>query len=423
MDATLNRISRDQSTQSNLVKAGTAGQPAPMLPSGGDRITRRGKRVKIAIVTETFPPEINGVAMTFGVLARELGRRGHPVTVYRPWRPDLPKGADHPEFCETALPGIPLPGYPLMRLGLPARRRLTRLWRTGRPDLVHVATEGPLGASAVSAARALGLPVTSSFHTNFHLYTQHYGFAPLRRLALAWLRHVHNRTFRTFAPTEELCQELAALGFTRLGVLSRGVDAGSFSPSLRDPALRAAWGAANGEVVLLHVGRLAPEKNFPLLFRAYAAMRTVNPRLRFVLVGDGPLRPALQAAHPECIFTGFISRESLAHHYASADVYVHASLTETFGNVVTEALASGLAVAGFDYAAARQFVRRGENGLTAPCNDPEALIAAAAELARDDALRDHLRARAAASVRDHSWAGIVADFETGLQSAIAATPQ
>jgi len=377
--------------------------------------------VKLALVTETFPPEINGVAMTFGVIARELGRRGHAVTVYRPWRPGLPDEAARRDFRELTLPGLPIPGYALLRLGLPARRRLEKCWRADRPDLVHVVTEGPLGASAVTAARALGLPVTSSFHTNFHVYAGHYGLAPLRRLTLAWLRHVHNRTLRTFAPTAELCRELAAAGFTRLGVLSRGVDTRQFSPTHRSPALRAAWGAANGEVVVLHAGRLAVEKNYPLLFRAYAAMRGANPRLRFVLVSDGPLRSALQAAHPECIFTGFIPRDDLARHYASADVYVHASLTETFGNVLLEAMASGLAVVSFDYAAARQFVRHGANGLAVPCDQPGALVAAAAELARDDTLRARLRTAAVASLTAQSWETIILSFEADLAAAAAAS--
>ncbi|HYP17332.1 MAG TPA: glycosyltransferase, partial [Opitutus sp.] len=124
--------------------------------------------MKLTIVTETFPPEINGVAMTFGHLARELGRRGHAVTVCRPRRDDLPPARPTGDFAEECFPGLPLPGYPLLRLGLPARRRLMKIWRQDRPDLVHVVTEGPLGASAVSAARALRIPVTSSFHTNFH---------------------------------------------------------------------------------------------------------------------------------------------------------------------------------------------------------------------------------------------------------------
>ncbi|HTX66713.1 MAG TPA: glycosyltransferase family 1 protein [Opitutaceae bacterium] len=376
--------------------------------------------MKLAIVTETFPPEINGVAMTFDVIAREFGRRGHAVTVYRPWRSDLAAAASHPEYREVPLPGLPIPGYSLLRLGLPARRRLTRRWRAERPDLVHVVTEGPLGASAVTAARALALPVTSSFHTNFHAYTPHYRLGLLRRVALGWLRHVHNRTRRTFAPTEELRRELAGHGFTGLGVLSRGVDLRQFSPTRRSPELRAAWQAHDGEVVVLHVGRFAAEKNYPLLFRAYAAMRAANPRLRCVLVGDGPLRPALQAAHPECRFTGFIPRDDLARHYASADIYVHASLTETFGNVLTEALASGLAVAGFDYAAARQFVRDGANGLVVPCDQPDALVAAAAQLAANRPLRDRLRAAGPESLSRQSWAEVVGRFEAELTAAAAA---
>ena len=379
--------------------------------------------MKLAIVTETFPPEINGVAMTFGVIARELGRRNHTVTVYRPWRPGLPDETDHPEFCEVPLPGLPVPGYPLLRFGLPATRRLMKRWRADSPDLVHIATEGPLGASAVTAARALRLPVTSSFHTNFHAYAGHYGLAPLRRLALAWLRHVHNRTLRTFAPTEELCRELAALGFTRLGVLSRGVDLRRFSPAHRSSALRASWGAPADEPVVIHVGRMAAEKNYQLLFRAYDAMRAANPRLRFILAGEGPLKPRLQREHRDCIFAGIFTREEIGRYYASADIYIHASLTETFGNVLTEAMASGLAVASFDYAAGRQFVRHGENGLAAPCNQPESLVAAATELARNAALRIRLRAAAATALSAQSWDQIIQRFEAELMTAaLAAAP-
>ena len=378
--------------------------------------------MKLALVTETFPPEINGVAMTFGVIARELGRRGHLVTVYRPRRDDLPGGAPSSEFTEVALPGLPIPGYPLLRVGLPAGGRLKKLWRDERPDLVHVVTEGPLGASAVAAARALGVPITSSFHTNFHTYTRHYRFGPLRGVVLAWLRHVHNRTHRTFAPTDELCAELAALGFRNLAVMSRGVDTWQFHPARRSSELRAKWGAEPDDPVVIHVGRMAAEKNYPLLFRAYAAMRAANPRCRFVLAGEGPLKASLTRSHPECIFEGVFSREEIGRHYASADIYIHASLTETFGNVFTEALASGLAVAGFDYAAARQFVRHGNNGLAVPRDQPDALIDAAVLLATDDLLRAQLRLEARAAVEPQSWDSVIAHFEANLIAVAAAEP-
>lgn len=378
--------------------------------------------MKLALVTETFPPEVNGVAMTFGVIVRELGRRGHAVTVYRPRRDDLARTGPPPDFREVPLPGFPIPGYPLLRLGWPAGPRLRREWTEARPDLVHVATEGPLGASAVGAARSLGIPVSSSFHTNFHAYAGHYGIGLLRRAVLAWLRRVHNRTLRTFAPTEDLCGELAAEGFRNLSLLSRGVDTWGFHPARRCPALRQQWGAGPDDPVVIHVGRMAAEKNYELLFETYAAMRAANPRLRFVLAGEGPLRERLQRQHPECIFAGFFSREEIGRYYASADIYIHASRTETFGNVLTEALASGLAVAGFDYAAARLFVRHGESGLLAALDAPADLIEAAVLLATDDFLRTKLRTHARHAVEDHSWEHVVAGLESDLLRLAGAKP-
>jgi glycosyltransferase involved in cell wall biosynthesis len=167
--------------------------------------------------------------------------------------------------------------------------------------------------------------------------------------------------------------------------------------------------------VVIHVGRMAAEKNYPLLFRAYAAMREANPACRFVLAGEGPLKRSLMRANPGCIFAGFFSRDEIGRYYASADIYVHASLTETFGNVLTEAMASGLAAVGFDYAAARVFVRDGENGLTAPRDRPEALVAAAVRLATDPALRNRLRLAGRAAVEAQSWEKVIARFEADLE--------
>ena len=375
--------------------------------------------MNLAIVTETYPPEINGVAMTFGHIAGELARRGHEVTVWRPRRSDLSASASRQGVTEIPVPGFPIPRYPLLRFGLPAWSRLRRAWQARRPDVVHVVTEGPLGASAVTAARSLRVPVTSSFHTNFHRYTRDYGFAALRGPALRWLRRVHNRTQLTFAPTSELCAELGTMGFHNLSVLSRGVDTRRFDPARRSAELRAQWGATADTPVVIHVGRMAPEKNYDLLFRAYAAIRAAAPSTRFVLAGDGPLKAQLVREHPECIFAGFFSQEELGRHYASADLYIHASLTETFGNVLTEAMASGLAVAGFDYAAARQFVRDGENGLTVPRHEPDQLVAAAVRLAVDTPLRNKLRAAARHELIAQSWENIIARFENDLSAVVA----
>lgn len=381
------------------------------------------KAVRLAIVTETFPPEVNGVAMTFGVMTRELARRGHAVTVYRPWRPELANLPAETAFNHVPVAGMPIPFYPLMRLGFPAYRRLRREWRERRPDLVHVATEGPLGASAITVARGLGIPVTSSFHTNFHSYSREYGFGVLNRVVLAWLRYVHNRTRATFAPTPELCAMLETVGFRNLRVMSRGVDITAFGPNRRSAELRASWGAGPEDPVVIHVGRLAAEKNYALLFRTYAAMRAINPRLRCVLVGDGPLRSRLQREHPECVFPGSFNRQEIGRSYASADLYIHASLSETFGNVVTEAMASGLAVTGFDYAAARQFIRHETNGLLAPCDQPDALVRTAERLIADRELRVRLGSAARAAVERQSWASVVERFERDLAIAAGEQPE
>lgn len=372
--------------------------------------------MKLTIVTETFPPEVNGVAMTLGVITRELARRGHEVKVIHPRRPKgAAKGAGAVEGIECSeLPGFSAPGYREIRLGFPCRRRLVRRWREQRPDLVHVVTEGPMGASAVSAARQLGIPVTSSFHTNFHSYTGHYGMGLLQRLTLAWLRHVHNRTLRTFAPTEELCAELRGAGFRNLGVLSRGVDLRSFSPARRSSELRKTWDAGPENPVVLHVGRMAHEKNYPLLFRSYQRMREANPMLRFVLAGEGPLRESLMRDNPWCHYAGFLSREEIGRYYASADIYIHASTSETFGNVLTEAMASGLACAGFNYAAARQFVRHEHNGLVRELGDEEGLLDEALRLATDEALRGRLRRAAPDSLSGQSWEAVIEGFELAL---------
>jgi glycosyltransferase involved in cell wall biosynthesis len=370
--------------------------------------------LKLALVTETFPPEINGVAMTLQRLVEGLGRRGNDVTVLRPRQNSADAPAPSRGYREQLFPSLPIPGYTFLRLGLPARSRLLALWAKERPDLVHVATEGPLGYSALRAAHTLGLPVSSSFHTNFHAYSGHYGFGFLNRPALAYLRHFHNRTRATFAPTDGLNAELANAGFARLRLLARGVDTKLFSPAHRSESLRASWGLAPDDLAVVHVSRVAPEKNYPLLIEACASIRAAHPRAKFIFASDGPLRKKLQRAHPWIHFTGFLDPETLAAHYASADLFLYASLTETFGNVVLEAMASGLPVVAFNYAAAARFVRHGENGWLVPCADRVAFLDAARILAHDTPLRHRLGPAARATAEMIPWDAIVAGFERDL---------
>ena len=298
-----------------------------------------------------------------------------------------------------------------------------RLWATRRPDIVHIVTEGPLGWSAMAAAAKLKLPVATDFHTNFHSYSAHYGVGWLKTPITAYLRKFHNKALSTLVPTESLREELEEMGFRNLRVVARGVDTALFHPRRRSADLRQNWGAHVEGLVALYVGRLAPEKNLALVLRAYVAMRELQPNLRLVLVGDGPERARLQRENPDVIFAGMRTGEDLATHYASADIFLFPSLTETYGNVTVEAMASGLAVVAYDYAAAQQHIHHCENGLLAPFGLAEDYVQVAAALATAAARVRAIGARARVSTEKLDWSCIVAEFEQALLVLIAAQPE
>ncbi|MFN5047812.1 glycosyltransferase family 4 protein [Roseateles sp.] len=336
-----------------------------------DEIPPLRRSLRVAMVSETYPPEVNGVARTVACVVEGLRERNHAVQLLRPrQRPgeqgavaDGDAGAD---FQEVLMRGLPIPRYPHLRMGMASKRSLVQLWTLRRPDIVHIATEGPLGWSALQAASYLKLPICSDFRTNFHAYSKHYGIGWLNKPILVYLRKFHNKTHCTMVPDAGLRQELEGLGFHGVRVLARGVDTRLFSPERRNPALRATWGVGEQDPVIVHVGRLAPEKNLTHLIEAFEALRQVQPRARLVLVGDGPARVELQARLPDAIFAGMRHGEDLAAHYASGDLFIFPSLTETYGNVTAEALASGLPVLAYDYAAASQLLSNGVNGWRAP---------------------------------------------------------
>lgn len=374
--------------------------------------------LSVAVVTETFPPEVNGVARTIGTMVRILRERGHRVEVVRPrqGRDDAPASAEG--YAEVLRPGVPIPRYGELRLGLPAKRALLARWRGARPDVVQVVTEGPLGWTAVTAARKLAIPVVSEFHTNFHTYSGHYGLGALSGAVAGYLRSLHNRSDCTLVPTDELAQTLEAAGHRGLRVVGRGIDTRLFSATRRSAALRARWGCLGDEPVAMHVGRLAPEKGLDLFVAAALAARVAAPRTRIVLVGDGPAGKLLRTRHPEFVFAGMRHGTDLAAHYASADLLLFPSTTETFGNVTTEALASGLAVSAFDYAAARQHIRHDVSGLLAAPGDRDAFIANAVRLAVEPALRARLGGAAAAVAATLSWDRVVDDLEAVFRDLI-----
>lgn len=378
--------------------------------------------IRLSVVTETWPPEVNGVSLTLHRLVEEMRRRSHAIQLVRLRQPhefDIDRRALRSD--ELLLRGMPIPRYPGLQMGLPALRILGKTWRQDRPDLVHIATEGPLGWSALRIARRLGLPVTSDFRTHFEQYSQHYGLGLLKVPIKRYMKRFHNRTHLTFVPTAALKDELERQGFERLEVLGRGIDTDRFSPARRREDLRKAWGVADDEVVILCVGRLAPEKNLAAVIEAYRTIRGQSKPVRLVLVGKGPLQDTLRSEHPDIVLTGQQTGEALAEHYASADVFAFASLTETFGNVILEAMASGLPVIAFQRGAAQELIVARNNGMLADERRPQTFTQGVAQLVREAGLRSQIGSQARATALTKGWQNIAEQFEFKLQQLMSTT--
>ncbi|KAF1688136.1 glycosyl transferase [Pseudoxanthomonas broegbernensis] len=370
--------------------------------------------MRYALVTETYPPEVNGVALTVQGLALGLCARGHAVEVVRPRQPTDSGGEAGNENAIAALRvrGASLPRYPGLRLGLPATGTLLKHWTHSPPDAIYVATEGPLGWSALRAATRLGIPVASGFHTRFDRYMRDYGLQWLEGAALAWMRRFHNRADATLVPTIELRDFLQARGFRRVVRLARAVDTAHLTPMLRDAGLRDTWGAGADTLVAIHVGRIAPEKNLDLAVRAFRALQARRPDARFVWVGDGPSRGALARDNPDFVFCGTRHGTDLARHFASGDLFLFPSRSETFGNVTLEAMASGVPTVAFDSGAAREHLCDGIHG--ARVADEAGFIDAAVRLSGDGPVRIAMGRAARAAMLRLRPERVAADFDALL---------
>jgi glycosyltransferase involved in cell wall biosynthesis len=269
----------------------------------------------------------------------------------------------------------------------------------------------------VRIARCLQIPIVSGFHTNYHCYSKHYRVGCLRGIIFQYLRRFHNHTACTLVPSDDLRERLLGLGFNNVNVLDRGVDSQLFAPERRSAELRRSWNLSDNDVAALYVGRIAPEKNLSVAIDAYRAMRRVNASLKFVIVGDGPSREGLQNRHPDLIFLGTHKGEQLATHYASADLFLFPSETETFGNVTLEAMASGLVVIAYDYAAAKVHIRNGQTGLLIPYGDRDGFVGCAAKLAREPQSLGMIGRRAREYIQAYGWPRVVERFENLLVAA------
>lgn len=379
----------------------------------------RKKEMRIEFVTDTFPPDINGVAMTLGRLTAMLRRQGHYVHV-------IHTGSEATED-ETATAAFSFPGYKEVKIGLPRPQKLRRRWRKKRPDAVYVACESLMGVSAMKAARELKIPVVAGFHTNFHQYFKKYFTSITERPALKLLRRIHNPCECTMVPSQYMKDLLEEEGFVNLKVLGRGVDNELFSPERRSRELRESWGAADNDCVIIIVGRVAIEKNLPWSLKVINELReeygNTNRKIKLVVIGDGPLKSSLSDKYSgdDFYFVGMRLDEDLAVHYASSDVMLFASETETFGNVLLEALASGLVTVSYDYAASAIHIKDGVNGFCAPLSDESALrdkLRKAIEH-KDDV---EIRKAARATTGGLSWASVATRFSQHVAEIVSEQP-
>jgi glycosyltransferase involved in cell wall biosynthesis len=368
--------------------------------------------LRIAVVTETWPPEVNGVAVTLSKLIHHLGLRHHTIQLIRPRQDKNDEGQEETGWSELLLRGLPIPRYPQLKLGLPSKKALIKAWSTKRPDLVHIATEGPLSWSALQAAHILRLPVTSDFRTNFHSYCQHYGVGWLSKPIVAYLRKFHNRTAYTMVPTREMKHQLETMGFKNLRVVARGIDTQLFHPNKRSDVMRKSWGATSETMVLLSVGRLAAEKNLDLTIQTYQALVAAGRNVKMVFAGDGPMRTVTEAKCPDAIFMGMCSHQQLSTLYASSDLLLFPSLTETFGNVTLEALASATPVLAFDCAAASDFIQDNKNGWLVNSNETRAYIHRALDITGHTNTLATARQFTRDSVSHLGWDEIASQVET-----------
>jgi glycosyltransferase involved in cell wall biosynthesis len=366
--------------------------------------------MRVLIVTDTFPPDINGVARTLNTLGEGLQRRGHTVRIVTTL-----EAAETSGLPRDVMHALPLPGYPGLRMGFASLRQMLEIMDHFRPEVLYVATETLMGIAAIRAAGRREIPVVSGFHTNFQTYLEDYRLPGMETLAAGFLRHIHNHTARTLTPSVDTATMLERWGIRNVGVMGRGVDTELFDPVRRSAALRQSWGADAATPVAIYVGRIAAEKNLDLGVRAFLEFQKVQPQARMVFVGDGPRLAALKEEHPEFHYAGARTGEDLAAHYASGDVFLFPSSTETFGNVVLEAMASGLGVVAFDYAAPRLLIRPGENGWLAPLADEKLFleqVCTAAASWNDDAIR----AAARQTAFDLGWARVIEQFEQELRA-------
>jgi phosphatidylinositol alpha 1,6-mannosyltransferase len=366
--------------------------------------------MRVLYCTDTYPPQVNGVSVVTALSVAGLARRGWDCAVVAPRYPPEPtdawRGDTGGSAPVTSLPSVAVPGYAELRLAIAGRRMVRHLVQKFQPDLVHCETEFSIGWMGRQAASAAGIPAVSSYHTDFGRYAQAYGMPWLRRAVTGYLRRFHRQSRRVYTPSSVAKADLVGLGIDQVEVWGRGVDPTVFHPHRRSQQLREALGMGS-RFTFVYVGRLAAEKRVDVVLEAFRQATTLVPRgvIHLVIAGTGPYEAELRAAAPPDVsFMGFLDRGTrLPDLYANCDAFVFASVTETLGLVVLEAMASGLPVIAAPEGGVRDHLRDGVNGLTYAAGDAAAMARAMVLLVGEWELTRRLSRHARRTAEGLSW--------------------
>ncbi len=363
--------------------------------------------LRVAIFSDTWLPQVNGVTRTLDRLLNAIVARGGEVRAYTTTDPAAKADPRIVRYRSR-----PFWAYPQLRVARPDRAWAIRAMEQFRPTLIHAASPFGLGLSGRAAARELGVPLVSSYHTSLSAYAKFYHLGALATPGWAFLRWFHNAGRRTYAPSRASEQELIGHGFSNTAIWSRGIDSGRFSPTFRSVDLRRELGADDDTFLVAYVGRIAIEKGLDTLVRAMHLVhaRAGGRKVMFALAGDGPWLETCRAEAPAgTAFTGMIGGDRLSATYASSDLFVFPSVTDTFGNVLLEAMASGLPVLGADAPPTRELLGD-ERGAIFPAGNPDALASAILELAADAPRRARQAALGLTFAANQSWDVIFDDL-------------
>ncbi len=371
--------------------------------------------MRVALFTDTFAPQINGVTMTLNRLVQYWQRQGIQFLVFAPDHGG--QGVDAAEI--RRVPSFPFPLYPECRIPLSGYAGIERELLVFKPDLLHLVTPFTLGLIGHRFGQRHNVPMVASYHTNFDQYLDYYRVPFLKKMY--WSYHVwfHSYCDRNYCPSTSTKVLLERNGIKNLEIWSRGIDAGEYAPELRNPRIREKYGIGEGKMLLLYVGRVAPEKDIEVLLDSYKTLPPdVAENVHLIVVGDGPLMPKIASDKSGITFTGYLRGRELAEIYASCDLFVFPSGTETFGNVVLEAMASGLPVVGVEAGGVTDIITHMKNGVLCPARSVEGFRDGISMLVRNEDLRLQMARSARINAVKRDWDSIFTELTKSYRSVI-----